>query len=327
MLDPLELLADHEQTGFRQQVVDVRHPPGEAVLARQHGKLGAALAHRVDRRPRTTRTARWSCPGRRRGRRGRNRRRARPGRRWSRSCGAWPGASRRARVPGPPACRRRTARAPCARRRSAYPPPAPAVAPASRAAPAEMAAARRSGPARRAGRRRCPTWCQRGPSPHGIGWREKYSAGATACPSANAQAAFTNETVVASSSDAIGSTRVPMSKAGSPSGAITGRNCASVIVGTSPCRLTTTSCRPSGSSSASAANTRSEPDGKSRIGQHRAAARGAHRVGDHRIAAGDRHRPQVRPRVRGPARARSSACRGCRRAACRAAASTPCGRE
>ena len=45
----MEVLADDEQAGFRQQMVDVRHAAGEAVLARQHGKLRAALAHRVHR--------------------------------------------------------------------------------------------------------------------------------------------------------------------------------------------------------------------------------------------------------------------------------------
>ena len=49
VLDAMEMLADDEQAGLRQQVVDVRHPPGQAVLARQHGKVRAPLAHRVHR--------------------------------------------------------------------------------------------------------------------------------------------------------------------------------------------------------------------------------------------------------------------------------------
>jgi hypothetical protein len=50
VLDALEMLAHHEQAGAGQQMVDVRHAAGERVLAGQHGELGAALAHRLDRR-------------------------------------------------------------------------------------------------------------------------------------------------------------------------------------------------------------------------------------------------------------------------------------
>ena len=52
VLDAMEVLADDEQAGLRQQVVDVRHPAGQAVLARQHGQLGA--------RPRAPRPSRVS---------------------------------------------------------------------------------------------------------------------------------------------------------------------------------------------------------------------------------------------------------------------------
>ncbi len=87
-----------------------------------------------------------------------------------------------------------------------------------------------------------PIWCQRGPSPQGIGAREKYSAGATAAPGAKAQAAFTTDGRRASSSLVIGVTSVPTStSAGSASGVSTARNCAGGSVGKSPCRFTTTS--------------------------------------------------------------------------------------
>ena len=68
-----------------------------------------------------------------------------------------------------------------------------------------------------------PIWCQRGPSPEGIGTREKYSAGDTARPRSNAQATFTTDGRFASSSDSIGATSVAMSKAGSASGVSTVR--------------------------------------------------------------------------------------------------------
>ena len=38
------------RSGLRQQMVGVRHAAGQAVLARQHGKVGAAVAHRVQHR-------------------------------------------------------------------------------------------------------------------------------------------------------------------------------------------------------------------------------------------------------------------------------------
>ena len=46
----MEMLAHHEQPGLRQQVVDVGHAAGQAVLAWQHGQCGAAVTHCVDRR-------------------------------------------------------------------------------------------------------------------------------------------------------------------------------------------------------------------------------------------------------------------------------------
>ena len=38
VLHPLELLADDEQPGLRQQRVDVGYPPGQTVFARQHAQ-------------------------------------------------------------------------------------------------------------------------------------------------------------------------------------------------------------------------------------------------------------------------------------------------
>ncbi len=49
VLDALEMLADDEQAARGQQRVDVGHPAGEAVLARQHGQSGRAGMHRLDR--------------------------------------------------------------------------------------------------------------------------------------------------------------------------------------------------------------------------------------------------------------------------------------
>ena len=49
MLDPLEVLAHHEEPALGQEMVDVGHAPGEAVLAGKHGEIGVALAHRLHR--------------------------------------------------------------------------------------------------------------------------------------------------------------------------------------------------------------------------------------------------------------------------------------
>ena len=50
VLDAMEVLSHDEQAGLRQQVVDVGHAAGQAVLAWQHGEGGAAVTHRFDRR-------------------------------------------------------------------------------------------------------------------------------------------------------------------------------------------------------------------------------------------------------------------------------------
>ena len=173
-----------------------------------------------------------------------------------------------------------------------------------------------------------PTWCQRGPVAPGDRLRARNTAPARPLrPRSNAQAAFTNEAVLASLSDRDRHhQRADIDRPGRPAASAPARRCSGVMVGKSPCRFTTTSCRPCGSSSASAACTRSEPRRQRRIGQHRRppAARTASAISG--IAAGHRDRPDVRLARRGRARARSSAGRGCRPAACRAAAWRPCGR-
>ena len=107
-----------------------------------------------------------------------------------------------------------------------------------------------------------PMWCHSGPSPAGTAAREKYSACDTARPCSNTHAAFTKEGLAASSAVSIGATRVAMSTAGSDRGPTTARRAAGSSVGVSPCTLTTMSCRACGSSSPSAACTRSEPEGR-----------------------------------------------------------------
>ena len=90
VLHPLEMLAHDVQAAAGQHRVDVRHPAGQAVLAREHGQFGRTGAHRVDRLPRTCRTAAWAGRAGRRGRRGPSKPRGGLGTR--RSCQQRPGA-------------------------------------------------------------------------------------------------------------------------------------------------------------------------------------------------------------------------------------------
>ena len=106
-----------------------------------------------------------------------------------------------------------------------------------------------------------PIWCHIGPSPKGIGAREKYSAGDTARPPSKAHAAFTTDGAAASSGEVMAATSVAISMAGSARGASTARMNSGGMVGRSPCRFTTTSCWPCGSRIDKAACTRSEPRG------------------------------------------------------------------
>ena len=49
VVHPREMLADDEEAGIRQQVVDVGDAAGDRILHRQHGEPGAAALHRGDR--------------------------------------------------------------------------------------------------------------------------------------------------------------------------------------------------------------------------------------------------------------------------------------
>ena len=97
--------------------------------------------------------------------------------------------------------------------------------------------------------------------------------------------------------------------------------------GMSPCRLTTTSWRPSGSSAASAARMRSEPEGRSgSVSTARPPAASTASAISASPAAPRRPGRRRRPRP-GAARARSSARRQCRPAACPAGGRPPSGRN
>jgi len=48
-MHPHEGFIDDMQSRFRQEAVDIRHPAVDRIFDRQHGQLGIALAHRLDR--------------------------------------------------------------------------------------------------------------------------------------------------------------------------------------------------------------------------------------------------------------------------------------
>ena len=75
-----------------------------------------------------------------------------------------------------------------------------------------------------------------------------------------ASAALTTLGSARSAGSVISATRVAISTAGSASGASTARSTSGAMVGRSPCRLITTSWRPSGSNASSASKMRSEPE-------------------------------------------------------------------
>ena len=172
-----------------------------------------------------------------------------------------------------------------------------------------------------------PIWCQRGPSPHGIGWREKYRAGATAWPAANAQAAFTNDARICLR---VGRDRQHQ-----------GADVVSRIAQRRDHRAQL--CRGNRRNVALQIDHDVVPPvgielgqcdehaiGAATAGRDRSVLRGLPRRAPRRRSPHRRMRPRPArgpPRARAPARARSSACRGCRRAACRATVSRPCGRD
>ena len=211
------------------------------------------------------------------------------------------------------------------RSRCACRPPARATAPASRAAPAATRAARRSAPARRGDRRRCRCGASAGRRPRGS------SAGEIQRPrrrraGRNSTGGLDDASVAASASGRMGDDqRADIDLRGRPAARARRAGWRPAGWRISPCRFTTTSCAPAGSSSASAASTRSEPDG--RAGSVSTALPPAART-----AAAISASPQAtatgpsRPRAAAPACARSSARRRCRPAACRAAGWRPCAR-
>ena len=279
--------------------------PGEAVLARQHGKLRLPLAHRVHRGlERLARQRGHVRIGDAAGEVGIGAGHALEGDRagHARPAGA---SSRGAPVPGPPAYRRRTA--PCSMRAQAIRMPASSARSCSRLLPPLQRCRRQRDVARQRG---AAVGVDADMMPaRAVAPRDRLRARNTAParplrPRSNAQAAFTNDAVFASSSDAIGTTSVPMSQAGiAPAASAPCADCAPVMVGKSPCRFTTTSCRPSGSSSASAACTRSEPRRQRR---DRSAPRCRRRRARHRRSP---HRRRPPPPARYPPRApRSSTC-------------------
>ena len=119
---------------------------------------------------------------------------------------------------------------------------------------------------------------------------------------------------------------VAMSTAGSASGARAARIAAGSMVGRSPWTLTTMSAAALGSSRSSASWMRSEPFRVIGARHHRLPppSRTARRSPARRSRPA---RDRFRPPPRGARHGRSSARRRCRRAACRAAGSRPCGRE
>ena len=174
------------------------------------------------------------------------------------------GQAGRGRVPNRLEYRRRTGRARSSHRRCAYHLPARAAVPAFRAAPTGFRAMRRSAPGRRGDRRRY-RYGARADHPRTGCARARNTAPATPRAATFEDAGGFDEgrRVFASSSLSIGATRVAMSARGSRQRSndraqLLGRD----AVGKSLCRLTTTSCRPCGSSVASAACTRSDPDGR-----------------------------------------------------------------
>ena len=76
-----EMLADDVQSRVRQQVMDVRHPPGHRVLDRDHGVAGVATLHRRQRILERGAGDRLADPETPRGTPGASWHRARPGRR------------------------------------------------------------------------------------------------------------------------------------------------------------------------------------------------------------------------------------------------------
>ncbi len=194
------------------------------------------------------------------------------------------------RVPGPQAYPRRTGRVPYARRRFASHSPAPAIVPGSRAVPAGLAAARQSGQARPVYRHRSRRDASAGPGPRESPGARNTAPARWSAPAAKAQAALTKETVVGLDLVAdrhheradidlrIGQRRDDQSQTSRVQGReITLQIDHDVML-------------PSGSSSASAACTRSDPDGSAgSVSTARPpAARTA--VGDFRVATGDGHR-------------------------------------
>ena len=139
--------------------------------------------------------------------------------------------------------------------------------------------------------------------------------------------AFTTFGLVRSSSVWISAASVAISTAGSASGAERGADVVRRMVGKSPCRLTTISARPSGSSVPQRLEDPVRAGGVVGARHDRLAAMGLHGRRDLGRVGGDRHPADLRPPRPAAARGRSSAGRRYPAAACRAGGSRPCGRE
>ena len=118
-----------------------------------------------------------------------------------------------------------------------------------------------SGPARRVCRHKSRHDASVAPGPRESAWREKYSAGAIVWPRSKAQAALTKETAAASISSRIGTTSVPMSTFRIGQRRYDQTQALRVQRREITLQIDHDIVRPSGSSSANAACTRSDPDG------------------------------------------------------------------
>ena len=151
VLDALEMLADDEQAASGQQRVDVGHAAGEAVLAGQHGELGARP--RAPPRSRASKVSQGSVrhagKGGAAGEVGIGAGQALEGDRAGHAV-ARPGPARAGALEVGRRVDAERARARRGRRRSACRPPARAAAPASRAAPAGIPAGDEAGQRRAA---------------------------------------------------------------------------------------------------------------------------------------------------------------------------------
>ena len=322
----MEVLAHDEQPGLGQQVVDVRHAAGQAVLARQHGQRGAAVAHRLDRRLEGLAGQGGHARVGDRGRPGRNRRRAAPGRRSVAVMRRFPAAVRRARSRSSGVS---TPNGPCGTWAQ------PMRMPASSARNCSRRSRCSSGDSGSA-TKRASAGAAIGvdadvvparPGAPGDRRRARNTArGAIAAPSANSAGGLDERLggglrVRQEGHHQGGDVDLRVGQRGQHGAQAGGRHGGQVALQVHH-HVVRARRIERGQRGVHAVGAR----GQDGIGQHRRAAGGAHR---RRRSRGRRRPPRparYRPPAPAPARARSSACRGCRPAACRAAGWRPCGR-